>query len=136
MFYTYPDPYPKLCPTPYPSHHPEPYPCCLPESYPSVLPDTSPESLPELYASMLPRISPKRLPELYPDTYPIRITRPYRSLTQPNYVTLNFFRPDFWLPDRIRPPYLTSLPNRVTLHYPRLFTQPYPITFPGRVPFN
>jgi hypothetical protein len=117
----YLDQYLRLCLTPYPS--------CYTEPHPSVLPHASPESVPEPYRSMLPRISPEGLPRLYPDTYPIR-------LTQPNYLTLILSRPDFCLSDSTRPPHSTSLPDWVTFHCPRLLTQPYPITFPGRVPFN
>jgi hypothetical protein len=101
------------------------------------------------------------LPELHPSALPDRINT-YLALyvhTRPNCLTRFISQSDFYLPDLtwsypaelpysvfsqsdfclsdcIRPPYPTSLPDRVTLHCTRLLTQPYPITLSGRVPFN
>jgi hypothetical protein len=133
---TYLDPYPILCPTPYLSRHLEPYPSHLPESYPTVLPNALLESLPEPYPSMSPKILPEHLLEFYPDTYPIRLTQPYPIAYPAELPYPTFSRLDFCLPDRTRPPYLTSLPGRETLHCPRLLTQHYPVTFLGWIPFN
>jgi hypothetical protein len=49
---------------------------------------------------------------------------------------LFFSRSNFCLPNFTRPPYLTSLPDRVILRCTQLLTRPCPITLPDRVPFN
>jgi hypothetical protein len=99
---------PEIVPNSLPESLPETSPELLPEPYPSVLPDTSPESLLEPYLSMVPKISPERLLELYPDTYPIRLTRPYpitflgqvpfnwpypKTSTSASHLDLGLFRP-------------------------------------------
>jgi hypothetical protein len=54
------------------------------------------------------------------------------GLTRPNYHT----RSDFCLLDGTRPPYTISLLGWVTPRCTQLLIWPYPITLPGRVPFN
>jgi hypothetical protein len=113
----------------------------------------------------LTRISPKHLTQTSPEclirALPDRINA-YPALyvhTRPNWLNrffsrLDFYLPgltrsypaelpypifsrsDFCLPYRTRPPYPTSLSNRVTLRCTRLLTRPHPITLPDRVPFN
>jgi hypothetical protein len=113
------------------------------------LPESCPNSLPELHLSALPK------------SYPIAsmLTQPYmfisgqiilpdsspnRTSTYPashGFIRLNYLTQS--LPDRtsaylIVPGHLTRLPYLVGLHFtaPNMLTRPYPITLPGRVPFN
>jgi hypothetical protein len=98
-------------------------------TYPILLPSGHLLTLPYTFLpgqTTLPDSSPNRT-----STYPA-----IHSLTRPNYLTRSFSPSEFCLPNHTQPPYLTSLPGWVTLRCARLLTRPYPITLPGRVPFN
>jgi hypothetical protein len=81
-------------------------------------------------------------PALYIRTRPNYLTRSdicLPGLTRSYPTKLPYLissRSDFCLPDCTRPPYSTSLPDRVTPRCTQLLARPYPITLPGQVPIN